>query len=94
MPPLSEQIAIPGAFTADFTVVRALLRAGRAYETAVAQFAPYNKIQDENPEGRKALRDVIERMQRERRSAYIFVNNRFEGNAPETIRAVVDETSD
>ena len=45
MPPLEEQIALPGAFTADFTVVRALLRAGRAYEAAVAQFAPYNKIQ-------------------------------------------------
>jgi uncharacterized protein YecE (DUF72 family) len=94
MPPLHEQIALPGAFTADFTVVRALLRAGRAYETAVEQFAPYKKIQDENAEGRKALRDVIERMRQERRSAYIFVNNRFEGNAPETIRAVIDETPD
>lgn len=92
MPPLGEQIAIPGVFTADFTVVRALLRAGRAYETAVAQFAPYNKIQDENPEGRDALRKVIERMQQERRAAYIFVNNRFEGNSPETIRAITDET--
>ena len=94
MPPLSEQIAMPQAFTADFTVVRALLRAGRAYETAVVQFAPYDKIQDENPEGRKALRDLIERMKQERRTSYIFANNRFEGNAPETIRAVVDEISD
>jgi uncharacterized protein YecE (DUF72 family) len=94
MPPLHEQIAMPGAVTADFTVVRALLRAGRAYETAVEQFAPYNKIQDENPEGRKALRDVIRRMREERRSAYIFVNNRFEGNSPETIRAVVGSYPD
>jgi uncharacterized protein YecE (DUF72 family) len=92
MPPLEEQIAIPAAFTADFTVVRALLRAGRSYETAVETFAPYNKIRDENPEGRKALRDLIERMKQERRTSYIFANNRFEGNAPETIRAVVDET--
>ncbi len=94
MPPLNEQIAIPGVFTADFTVVRALLRAGRTYENAVGQFAPYNRVQDENPEGRKALRDVIERMRQERRSAYIFVNNRFEGNSPETIRAITDEPSD
>jgi uncharacterized protein YecE (DUF72 family) len=90
MPPLEEQIAMPGVFTADFTVVRALLRAGRAYETAVATFAPYDKIQDENPEGRKALRDVIARMKEERRSDYIFVNNRFEGNSPETIRAITE----
>jgi uncharacterized protein YecE (DUF72 family) len=93
MSPLEEQIAIPEAFTADFTVVRALLRAGRAYENAVAQFAPYDKIQDENPEGRQALRDLIERMKQERRTSYIFANNRFEGNAPETIRAVTDEIS-
>ena len=91
MPPLGEQIAIPGVFTTDFTVVRALLRTGRAYETAVAHFAPYDKIQDENPEGRDALRKLIERMQQERRTAYIFVNNRFEGNSPETIRAITDE---
>lgn len=90
MPPLEEQIAIPGAFTADFTVVRALLRAGRAYETAVATFAPYDKIQDENPEGRKALRDLIAQMKEERRTSYIFANNRFEGNAPETILAITD----
>ena len=90
MPPLEEQIAIPGAFTADFTVVRALLRAGRAYETAVATFAPYSEIQDENPEGRKALRDLIARMKEERRTSYIFANNRFEGNAPETIRAITE----
>lgn len=90
MPPLEEQIAIPGVFTADFTVVRALLRAGRPYEKAVEQFAPYNKIQDENPEGRKALRDVIARMREERKTGYIFVNNRFEGNSPETIAAITE----
>jgi uncharacterized protein YecE (DUF72 family) len=88
MPPLEEQIAIPGAFTTDFTVARALLRAGRKYETAVESFAPYSKIQDENPEGRDALRRLIQRMREEKRASYIFVNNRFEGNAPETIRAI------
>jgi len=90
MPALSEQIAMPDAFPADFTVVRALLRQGRAYEHAVQQFTPYDQVRDENPEARDALRAVIRRMREERRAAYIFVNNRLEGNAPETIRAVVD----
>jgi uncharacterized protein YecE (DUF72 family) len=91
MPPLSEQLAMPGVFPAPFTVVRALLKPGRAYEQAVAQFQPYDRIRDENPEARDALREVIRRMREERRAAYIFVNNRLEGNAPETIRAVTDE---
>jgi uncharacterized protein YecE (DUF72 family) len=91
MPPISEQAAIPGAFTADFTAARALLRPGRAYEDAVKMFSPYDQIRDENPEAREALRALIKRMREERRAAYIFVNNRLEGNAPETIRAVIAE---
>jgi uncharacterized protein YecE (DUF72 family) len=90
MPTLREHMAIADAFTADFTVTRALLRAGRAYEDAVAMFTPYDQIRDENPEAREALRALIRRMREERRAAYIFVNNRLEGNAPETIRGVVE----
>jgi uncharacterized protein YecE (DUF72 family) len=91
MPPIAEQAATSGAFPADFTVVRALLRQGRPYDEAVAMFSPYDQIRDENPAARDALRALIKRMREERRAAYIFVNNRLEGNAPETIRAVVDE---
>ena len=91
MPALAEQIAMAGALTTDFAVVRALLRPGRAYEDAVTQFTPYDRIRDENPEAREALRALIRRMREERRAAYIFVNHRLEGNAPETIRAVIDE---
>ena len=87
MPPLMEQAKLP--IPADFTVVRALLRPGRAYEDAVARFQPYSKIGEEDPEARDALREWIRRMREERRTSYIFVNNRLEGNAPETIRAVV-----
>jgi uncharacterized protein YecE (DUF72 family) len=90
MPPLGEQIAIPGAFTADFTVVRALLREGRAYEQAVEQLAPYDQVKDENAEGRDAMRALIRRMREERRAALLFVNNRFEGNAPATIQAIAE----
>ena len=72
-------------------MVRALLRQGRAYEDAVQQFSPYDKVRDENPEARESLRKLIQRMREERRAAYIFVNNRLEGNAPETIRAVIEE---
>jgi uncharacterized protein YecE (DUF72 family) len=90
MPPLAEQISIPGAFTADFTVVRALLREGRAYEQAVELLSPYDQVRDENPAGRETLRALIRRMREERRAALIFVNNRFEGNAPTTIQAITE----
>lgn len=90
MPPIAAQIAIPEAFTAPFVVSRALLRTGRPYEKAVEAFSPYTKVQDENPETRTALRDLIERVKQRKIPAYLFVNNRLEGNAPVTIQAVVD----
>jgi uncharacterized protein YecE (DUF72 family)/YHS domain-containing protein len=89
MPPLHRQIAMAEAWTAEFAVVRALLRTGRAYETAVQMFSPYTEIQDSNPKARQAMRDVIARSKNRRVPAYLFINNRLEGNAPMTIDAVV-----
>ena len=90
MPEISEQIQLPEAYTADFTVARALLRRGRLYEQAVAKFSPYREIQDPNPEARQALRDLISHARERHQPSYIFVNNRLEGNAPQTIEAIVD----
>jgi hypothetical protein len=90
MPELHEQIAIPESATADFTVCRALLRKGRPYEQAVRQFAPYTEIRDPNPETRQAMRVLIGRSRDQRRTAFLFVNNRLEGNAPLTIVSLVE----
>jgi uncharacterized protein YecE (DUF72 family) len=91
MPPLAEQLAIDEAFTADFTVCRALLRPGRTYEQAVATFQPYDRIQDPYAKGRAALSRLVRRARAERRKAFVVVNNRFEGNSPSTIAAVLDD---
>lgn len=90
MPEIHEQIQLPQVYTADFTVARALLRRGRPYEQAVAKFSPYREIQDPNPEARQALRDLIAHARERHQPSYIFVNNRLEGNAPQTIQAIVD----
>lgn len=90
MPDLSEQMRLPEVYTADFTVARALLRKGRPYEAAVAKFSPYQRVQDPNPEARQSLRNLISRARERNQPSYIFVNNRLEGNAPQTIEAIVD----
>jgi hypothetical protein len=79
------------AFTADFVVSRALLRPGRSYEQAVGRFQPYDRLQEPYPEGRGALSRLVRRARAERRKAFVVVNNRFEGNSPATIAAVMDE---
>jgi uncharacterized protein YecE (DUF72 family) len=91
MPELQRQIEIPEAHTAGFSVCRALLRHGRSYEKAVKEFSPYEKVQDPNPAARQAMRSLIDRAHEQQQAAFIFVNNRLEGNAPVTIQAVVAE---
>lgn len=89
MPSLDEQAAIPAAFTADFTVVRALMRRGRTYEQAVKTFEPYDRIQEPDERSREGLRRIAQQRMQERKDAFLFINNRLEGNAPSTIEAVV-----
>ncbi len=91
MPELGEQIAMEGAHTAGFTVTRALLRAGRPYEMAVKKFQPYSEVREENPGTREALRQIIQSAGDRKQNAFLFVNNRLEGNAPGTITAVLEQ---
>ncbi len=91
MPELPAQIAAPGSATADFLVCRALLRRGRTYEEAVKSFQPYTEVRDPNPTARAGLREIIQIAKREKRTAFVFVNNRLEGNSPGTIVAITDD---
>ena len=90
MPALDDQAQLPGVFTADFTVVRALLRRGRPYDKAVETFEPYDRIQEPNESAREGMRLIAQRAMHERKNAFLFVNNRLEGNAPSTIEAVLE----
>ncbi len=85
MPSISEQMQVPDVLTADHVVARFLLRPGRSYQQAVEMFSPYERVQDTCPEGRQALRGLVQRCLAEQRALFAFVNNRLEGNAPETI---------
>ncbi len=78
------------ATSADFTVVRALLRGGRTYQGAVDTFQPYDRIQEVNQPAREALAEIARRTVDRKYEAYIFVNNRLEGFAPGTIEAVTE----
>lgn len=55
MPTFADQIALSEAFTADFTVMRALLQKGRTYEQAVKPFKPYREVRQPDPSTRDAV---------------------------------------
>jgi uncharacterized protein YecE (DUF72 family) len=90
MPSIGKQLALADSLTAPFIVARALLRPGRAYQAAVDSFAPYDRVQDVNPEMRGDLVRLIETGLDARIPAYLLVNNRAEGSAPHTIAAVAE----
>lgn len=93
MPSVSEQTELSGAFpNPDLFAARFLLKPGRRYEEAVKQFSPYEKLQEANPDGRTAGRKLLQRIRSSGRHprGFIFLNNRFEGNALASIAAMVD----
>jgi len=93
MPPIEEQRALPASRTSpEFFGARLLLKPGRKYEEAVKQFSPYDRVKEEYPEGRAAGASLIREARRggPRAKGFIYVNNRFEGNALETIAAMVE----
>ena len=88
MPRIGEQLLLHDAITAPFVVSRVLLRPGRKYDQAVDLFAPYDRIREPNPELRGDVAALAKTAHDLRIPAYIIVNNRAEGSAPETIREV------
>jgi uncharacterized protein YecE (DUF72 family) len=89
MPPIGDQLDLPGAVSGPFIVARALLQPGRTYDEAVDAFAPYDRIQDPSPPLRRELVRLIETAVRTRIPAYLLVNNRAEGSAPLTVAEVL-----
>lgn len=92
MPPVEEQWALPDSRTSDLLGARFLLRPGRKYQEAVDRFQPYDRVQDPFPEARAAAGQLIRHAvaSQGKTRAFIYVNNRLEGNAPHTIAALIE----
>jgi uncharacterized protein YecE (DUF72 family) len=92
MPPILDQIALPASRpNPDLTVARFLLKPGRKFEEAVNLFKPYDQVKDLYEDARKAGGLLLKQGKcNSREKTLIFVNNRLEGNALETIAAMLD----
>lgn len=91
MPAVSEQMAMAGSETSDaFLAARFLLKPGRKYEEAVKEFSPYKAVKEVNVEARNAGAELVKQAKQKAKQAFIYVNNRLEGNALETIGAMVE----
>lgn len=89
MPEIREQLALVPP-TADFLVARLLLRPGTTYEARQEAFAPFDRLQEPD----EALRDDVVALARLavdlKRVLRVIVNNKAEGSAPLTVRALAE----
>ena len=94
MPSVDEQMKLTGSRTSPgLCAARFLLKPGRKYEEAVKSFAPYDRVQEVNQAAREAGKKLIAEGKKEKKKTLIYVNNRLEGNALETIAAMLDEAA-
>ena len=92
MPPADEQMALPGTRTnPSLVAARFLLTPGRSYEEAVKTFYPYDRVKEPSPAAREAGKTLVAegKIAGPKRKTLIYVNNRLEGNALETIAAMI-----
>lgn len=94
MPTVSEQMALAGSVTnPELVAARFLLKPGRKYEDAVKAFEPYQVTKEVNEDARKAGAElIIEGKKAPKRKSFLFVNNRLEGNALQTIVAMIEQS--
>ncbi len=95
MPPLPDQLNLHGIFTSGATVAaRLLLEPGHPYAPAVAEFSPYNRIVRPSPSARAGAVEIIRKASvANAKRTFIYVNNRLEGNAPQTICAILEQAT-
>jgi uncharacterized protein YecE (DUF72 family) len=91
MPAVTRQAERTRLDDAPAVVVRWMLGHGQAYEAAVERYRPFDRIVDPDDPTRAAIAALCRRAGA--RPAYVIVNNKAEGSAPESIRRLVAHLS-
>ena len=76
--------------TAPFAVVRLLLRPGTRYDERKNEFMPFSRVVDADDVMRNGVVTIIRAATVTGRPIYVLVNNKAEGSAPLTIRAIAE----
>ena len=90
-PPLLEQWEAAQPLPGKLAVARILVPPGVPYEQAVARFRPYDRMQAPREDMRRDVVRLIRHITEAGADAFVLVNNRSEGCAPLTVRALARE---
>ncbi len=90
-PGLLEQWEAARPLPGKLAVARILVPPGVPYEQAVARFRPYDRLQAPREDMRRDVVRLLRHITEAGADAFVLVNNRAEGCAPLTIRALAQE---
>ncbi|WP_230976240.1 DUF72 domain-containing protein [Pseudothauera nasutitermitis] len=97
MPRITEQLPIlralwPGPLVCRWNLNP--LHGAFGYEQARRQYAPYDRLQDPDPDTRAALARVIAGTVGAGQNAFVTLSNKSEGSAPLSVRALAEAVRD
>lgn len=87
--PAEQEKLIPIAH-APFTMLRLMLPPGTGYEGRRENFRPFDRMAEPHPEMRQQVVELIRKRGALGGETYVIVNNKAEGSAPLTIRALAE----
>ncbi len=90
MPMPAEQAQIARLEEFDCAVMRLMLPPGTGYEGRRDTFRPFDRIHEPHEEMRRQVVNLVRRAASESRETYVIINNKAEGSAPLTIRALAE----
>jgi uncharacterized protein YecE (DUF72 family) len=91
MPTPEQQLPLLRALWPGALIVRWNLHAGLRYDEARAQYEPFNRLIDEDPESRAVLAKVAAATALAGQAVYISINNKAEGSAPLSVLKLAQE---
>lgn len=91
LPTIDKQLLTVPPPPGQPVMLRWNLRPSLDYKQARNQFHPFRQLRSEDPNRRARVARVIARALQADRKVYLTVNNKAEGSAPLTLRAVLDE---
>ncbi len=96
LPPIEAQLPMlralwPGPLVCRWNLHRK--HGAHGYESAKADYAPFDRLVDEDLETRQVLARVIAGTTRAGHAAYVSINNKAEGSAPLSVRRLAESVA-
>lgn len=94
MSSIDEQVDVARVLEGPALLVRWMLAGRQRYEEAKSRYAPFDRLVDPDPSGRRAIATLCRKMAEAGRPAYVTINNKAEGSAPLSAFALAQEIAE